>query len=298
MKSPRTHFRKVESINGYLFALPYILGFLALTAYPVLYSFYLSFTNYSVLKSPQWVGIENYRELLTDDVFHTAIKNTFIYMLTAVPLGTVMAIQLALLLNTKVRGMAFYRTLFFIPSLVPLIATAMLWMWVFNGEYGLLNDGLRRIGVTAPNWMGDPAWAKWTLVIMAVWGTGNAMVIYLAGLQDIPQNLYEAADLDGASPWKKTKAVTLPMLSPVIMFNGIMGMIGGLQQFALPYVMFPGGAPARSTLFVSMYLFDNAFNNQRMGFASAIGWVMFIITLILTLTALKVSDKFVVYDRS
>ncbi len=298
MKSPRTHFRKVESINGYLFALPYILGFLALTAYPVLYSFYLSFTNYSVLKSPQWVGIENYRELLTDDVFHTAIKNTFIYMLTAVPLGTVMAILLALLLNTKVRGMAFYRTLFFIPSLVPLIATAMLWMWVFNGEYGLLNDGLRRIGVTAPNWMGDPAWAKWTLVIMAVWGTGNAMVIYLAGLQDIPQNLYEAADLDGASPWKKTKAVTLPMLSPVIMFNGIMGMIAGLQQFALPYVMFPGGAPARSTLFVSMYLFDNAFNNQRMGFASAIGWVMFIITLILTLTALKVSDKFVVYDRS
>lgn len=287
-----------DRYQGYLFALPYIIGFLSLTVYPVLFSFYLSFTNYSVLKKPQWVGLDNYKELLTDEVFHTAIKNTFIYMLTAVPLGTIMAILLALLLNTKVRGMALYRTLFFVPSLVPMIASAMLWMWVFNGEYGLLNDFLRKIGVsTPPNWMGDPAWAKWTLVIMAVWGTGNAMVIYLAGLQDIPQNLYEAAELDGASAVKKTFAVTLPMLSPVIMFNGIMGMIGGLQQFALPYVMFPGGAPARSTLFVSMYLFDNAFANQRMGFASAIGWVMFVITLILTLTAIKISDKYVVYDR-
>lgn len=289
---------KKDRYQGYLFALPYIVGFLSLTAYPVLYSFYLSFTNYSVLKKPQWVGLDNYKELLTDEVFHTAIKNTFVYMLTAVPLGTIMAILLALLLNTKVKGMALYRTLFFVPSLVPMIASAMLWMWVFNGEYGLLNDFLRKVGVTTPpNWMGDPAWAKWTLVIMAIWGTGNAMVIYLAGLQDIPQNLYEAAELDGASALRKTINVTLPMLSPVIMFNGVMGMIGGLQQFALPYVMFPGGAPARSTLFVSMYLFDNAFANQRMGFASAIGWVMFVITLLLTLTAIKISDKYVVYDR-
>lgn len=289
---------KKDRYQGYLFALPYIVGFLSLTAYPVLYSFYLSFTNYSVLKKPQWVGLDNYKELLTDEVFHTAIKNTFMYMLTAVPLGTIMAILLALLLNTKVKGMALYRTLFFVPSLVPMIASAMLWMWVFNGEYGLLNDFLRKVGVTTPpNWMGDPAWAKWTLVIMAIWGTGNAMVIYLAGLQDIPQNLYEAAELDGASALRKTINVTLPMLSPVIMFNGVMGMIGGLQQFALPYVMFPGGAPARSTLFVSMYLFDNAFANQRMGFASAIGWVMFVITLLLTLTAIKISDKYVVYDR-
>lgn len=290
---------KKESVNGYLFALPYIFGFLALTAFPVIYSLYLSFTNYSVLKTPQWIGLENYRELTTDVQFHLALKNTFIYMLTAVPLGTIMAILLALLLNTKVRGMTVYRTLFFIPSLVPMIATAMLWMWVFNGEYGLLNEFLRGVGVSnPPNWMADPAYARWTLIVMAIWGTGNAMVIYLAGLQDIPQMLYEAADLDGASPWKKTITVTLPMLSPVIMFNAVMGMIGGLQQFALPYVMFPGGAPARSNLFVSMYLFDNAFSNQRMGFASAIGWVMFVITLALTLTAIKLSDRFVVYDRA
>jgi multiple sugar transport system permease protein len=208
-----------------------------------------------------------------------------------------MAILLALLLNTKVRGMAFYRTIFYIPSLVPMVALGVLWLWVFNGEYGLLNEFLRAIGIkNPPNWLGDPAWSKTTLVLIAMWGAGNAMVIYLAGLQDVPVSLYEAADLDGASGWAKTRNVTLPMISPVILFNVVMSVIGSIQVFAVPYVMFPGGAPARSTYFFTTYLFDNAFRYQRMGFASAMGWIMFLITLALTYLALRFSSKHVHYE--
>jgi multiple sugar transport system permease protein len=256
----------------------------------------MSFHSYSVLRPPKWIGLENYRELFHDDVFFLALKNTLIYALGAVPLSTVIAIGLAMLLNSKVKGMAFYRTLFFVPSLVPMVALGTLFLWVFNGDYGLINSGLRSVGISPPNWLGDPVWSKATLIMIAMWGCGNAMIIYLAGLQDVPVSLYEAADLDGASAWQKTRNVTLPMISPVILFNFIMGIIGSLQVFATPYVMFPGGAPARSTYFVSMYLYDNAFQLQRMGYASAMGWVMFIIILCATLIALKFSDKHVHYQ--
>ncbi len=286
-----------EAATAFLFASPWILGFLTFLAYPLLASLYYSFTNFSVLRVPSWVGISNYRELAGDEVFHIALKNTLLYVIAAVPLGSVMAILLALLLNTKVKGMAFYRTLFFIPSLVPMVALGVLWLWVFNGEYGLLNEGLRGLGVKSPpNWLGDPLWAKWTLILIAMWGSGNAMVIYLAGLQDVPVSLYEAAELDGAKLVAKTRHVTLPMISPVILFNVVMGMIGALQVFAVAYVMFPGGAPARSTYFFTTYLFDNAFKYQRMGYASAMGWVMFLITLGLTMLALRLSSKHVHYE--
>lgn len=285
-----------DSRVGILFALPWIIGFFLFLAYPLVMSLYYSFTNFTVLRSPRWLGFENYRELLSDDVFALSLKNTLLYTIAAVPLTTVFAITLALLLNAKVNGMAYYRTIFYLPSLVPMVALAVLWLWVFNGQYGLLNEGLKHLGLPAPNWLADPAFAKWTLVIISVWGCGNAMVIYLAGLQDVPQSLYEAADLDGAKAWAKTRNVTLPMISPVILFNVIMGIIGSMQTFALPYVMFPGGAPARATYFFAMYLYDNAFLYQRMGYASAMGWVMFAITLSLTLIALKLSSKHVHYE--
>lgn len=281
---------------AYLFAAPWILGFILFMAYPLISSFYFSFTNYSVLKPAKWVGIANYQELFTDEIFFTCLGNTAFYVVGAVPLGTVMAIALALLLNSKVKGLAVYRTLFFLPSLVPMVALGTLFLWVFNGDYGLMNAGLKTIGITPPNWLGDPNWAKWTLILIAMWGCGNAMIIYLAGLQDVPVSLYEAADLDGAKAWAKTKNVTLPMLSPVILFNVIMGMIGSIQVFAVPYVMFPGGAPARSTYFFAAYLYDNAFQFQRMGYASAMGWVMFVITLTLTLVSMKLSEKHVHYE--
>lgn len=281
---------------GLLFAMPWIFGFLIFTAYPVIASFYYSFTNYSVLRPPSGVGLANYRELAGDEVFRKSLANTFLYAIGAVPLSAVVAIGLAMLLNQKVKGMAVYRTMFFLPSLVPMVALGTLFLWVFNGDYGLLNSAFRGIGVSPPNWLGDPAWSKWTLVLIAMWGCGQAMIIYLAGLQDVPVSLYEASDLDGASAWAKTRNITLPMLSPVILFNLIMGVIGSVQTFAIPQVMFPGGAPARSAYMFAMYLYDNAFQNQRMGYASAMGWVMFVIILALTLVSLKLSEKHVHYE--
>lgn len=290
---------KSETRVALLFAAPWILGFLTFLTYPVAASFFYSFTDFSVLRPPRWVGLENYREMVGDEVFWLTIRNTFAYVVAAVPLSAVVAILLAMLLNTKVKGLAFYRTLFYVPSLVPMVALGILWLWIFNAENGLLNLGLERIGMkTPPNWLGDPAWSKTTLVLIAMWGSGNAMVIYLAGLQDIPQSLYEAADLDGARLIAKTRHVTLPMLSPVILFNVIMGMIGALQVFAVPYVMFPNGAPARSTYFFTTYLFENAFRFQRMGYACAMAWVLFLITLVLTFAALRLSERQVHYDRS
>ena len=281
---------------GLLFAAPWILGFCVLLVYPILASLYYSFTNFSVLRPAKWIGVSNYRELAGDEVFHKALGNTLLYVAGAVPLGTVVAIALALLLNSKVRGMPIYRTLFFLPTLVPLVAQATIFLWVFNGQYGLVNAALRNVGVGEPNWTGDPTWAKITLVLIAVWGCGQAMIIYLAGLQDVPVSLYEAADLDGASPWLKTRKITLPMISPVILFNVVMAMIGSVQVFAVPQVMFPGGAPARSTYMFAMYLYDNAFQYQRMGYASAMGWVMFVIILGLTLVSLRLSERHVHYE--
>jgi len=281
---------------GVLFASPWIFGFLIFLAYPLISSLYYSFTSFSVLRPPVWIGTENYAELMKDEVFHKSLGNTFLFLVGSVPLTAIMAIALALLLNGKVRGLAYYRTLFFMPSLVPMVALGVLWLWVFNGQYGLLNEGIRALHATPPNWLGDPKLSKWTLIMISMWGCGHAMVIYLAGLQDVPAHLYEAANLDGANAWQKTRHVTIPMISPVILFNVVMGMIGGLQTFALPYVMFPGGSPARSTYMLAMYLYDNAFLFQRMGYASAMGWIMFLITLTLTLIALKISDKHVHYE--
>lgn len=290
--------RRRDPRVGVLFAAPWILGFLLFLAYPLIASLFYSFTNFSILKSPRWIGFENYRELAGDEVFRGALGNTLLFTVGAVPLATIVAIALAMLLNTKVKGMAFYRTIFYLPSLVPMVALGVLWLWVFNGEYGLLNEGLRKIGVTGPNWLGDPAWTKWTLVVISVWGCGNAMVIYLAGLQNVPLSLYEAAEIDGARAWAKLRRVTIPMISPVILFNVIMAVIGSMQTFALPYVMFPGGQPARSAYFFSMYLYDNAFQYQRMGYASAMGWIMFLVTLALTWIGLQLSDKHVHYESA
>ncbi len=287
--------RRKEAISGWLFAAPWILGFSVFLAYPLLSSIYYSFTDYSVLRKPVFTGLENYSDLMGDEVFWLTLKNTAVYAALALPIGLLVSVSLALLLNTKVRGMAFYRTIFYLPSLVPLVSLAMLWLWMFNGQRGLVNELLVLVGITGPNWLGDVGWSKPALAIISLWGIGNAIVIYLAGLQDVPDSLYEAADLDGASAWKKTRYVTLPMISPVIQFNLIIGIIGTLQVFAIPYIMLPGGAPARSSYFYTMYLFDNAFRFQKMGYACAMGWILFLLIFALTMIALKVSEKRVHY---
>jgi len=288
--------RKKESRAGLLFASPWFIGFGVFLAGPLLSALYFSFCEYSVLKAPVWIGLTNYQNLVQDELFWKSLTNTLLYALFAIPLGTFTALGLAILLNAKVRGQAWYRTFFFLPSLVPAVPLSVLWLWMFNGDYGLINTFLGYLGVKGPAWLSDPTWSKPALVMMSLWGVGNAMVIYLAGLQEVPKQLYEAADLDGATPWQRTKNVTLPMLSPVILFNVVMAMIGSLQVFTQPYIMFPGGRPDRSTYFYSMYLYDNAFQYLKMGYASAMGWVMFLIILVLTMTALRVSERRVHYE--
>lgn len=297
MKTTGVLARK-EQWAGILFAAPWIIGFCVFMAYPLIASIYFSFCDYTTLKPPLYIGAHNYIELAHDEVFWQSLKNTLQYAVISLPCGMVMALALAMLLNSKVKGLAFYRTVFFLPALVPQVSLAVLWLWILNGERGILNQFVAKFGITGPNWLGDPAWSKPALVLLSIWGVGNAMLIYLASLQDVPQQLIEAADLDGATPWIKTRHVTLPMISPVILFNMVMGIIGSLQVFTVPYVISPDGAPARSIYFYAMYLFDNAFRYNKMGYASAMGWIMFLVILVLTFTAMRFSEKHVHYGGS
>ncbi|ARU42072.1 spermidine/putrescine ABC transporter permease [Armatimonadetes bacterium Uphvl-Ar1] len=283
---------------GLLFAAPWLIGFAVFLLFPLLKAFYNSFTEYTILTPPVWIGFENFADIFRDELFWKSLGNTFYYAFIAVPVSTVIAISLAMLLNTKVKGQAFYRTFFFLPALVPAVPLAILWLWLFNGEAGIINAIIEPIFGIRPNWLGDVNLAKNILIVMSAWGVGHAMVIYLAGLQQVPIALYEAADLDGASPLRKTFQITIPMLSPVIMFNVVMAIIGSFQVFTQPYIMFPGGAPERSTYFYSVYIYDAAFRDNRMGYASAMGWIMFLIILVLTLTAIKFMDKKVHYESN
>ncbi len=288
--------------NGLLFISPWIAGLLAFTAYPIGASLYYSFCDFSVLKPPVFVGGANYQELFQDPVFWKSLFNTVYFAVFFLPLATVLAIALALLLNTGVRGMTVYRTIFFLPSLTPLVALGILWMWMLNGEYGIvnyvLNLLLQPLGLQAPIWLQSTAWSKPAIILMSLWGVGYAVVIYLAGLQDIPKPLYEAAELDGARWFSKLRHITLPLLSPAIFFNVVMGLIGALQVFALPYVLTDGaGGPARSTLFYTMYLYNSAFRYLRMGYACAMAWLLFLMILGLTLLVYRMSRKRVHYGR-
>jgi len=297
-----TSAKKREAFFGYLFALPWLIGFSVFLIYPIGRSLYYSFCDYSVLRSPVFTGINNYSKLFHDEVFVQSLMNTVFFAFVSVPLGTVVSLGLAMLLNTKVRGQAWYRTFFFLPSLIPAVPIAVLGLWLFNGEHGIINHLLRELHVfqtfnmKEPNWLGDPNFTKPVLVLMAIWAGGNAMVIYLAGLQEVPKQLYEASELDGATPWQKTRNVTLPLLSPIILFNVIMAIIGSLQYFTQAYVMFPNGQPARSTYMYTMYLYDNAFPFQNMGYACAMGWILFLIILVMTLGAFKLSQRHVHYE--
>ena len=270
-------------LTGLALGSPWIVGFGLFTLVPVAMSLYYSFCDYSLLQPPVFKGLVNYRTLAGDPVFWQAVRNTAYYAVVALPLGLGVALAIALLLNAKVGGLSVYRTLVFLPSLVPAVSSAMVWLWLFNAKLGLINVALRAVGVrNPPPWLTSTTWAMPALILMSVWGVGNTVVIYLAGLQDVPRELYEAADIDGASPARKLWHVTLPGISQVIFFNLIMGLIGTLQVFAVPEIMFPGGQPGRTTYFFTMYLYDNAFTYLHMGYASAMAWVQLLIILALT----------------
>jgi multiple sugar transport system permease protein len=283
VKTRKNAIGKKITLFGFLFALPWIVGLLLFHAYPLIMSAYYSLTSYSILEPGEFVGLKNFATLFQDNVFWISIYNTLYFTVIFVPLSIAVGVVLALLLNLKIRGQGIYRTLFFIPSLVPPVATTIIWLWLLNPQFGLVNYWLDKIGISGPAWIGSEAWSKPSLILMSLWGTGQAVIIYLAGLQDIPQDYYDAAQVDGANAWQRTKTITLPLLTPVIFFNLIMGTIGALQNFVLPYTLTNGqGTPANSMMFYVMYLYTNGFGYLKMGYASAMAWILFLIVVILT----------------
>ena len=282
---------------GYAFIAPWLIGFLLFTAGPFLASIYFSFTRYNVVTPPVWVGTANYEALFQQDpLFWKSLGVTFRYALVAVPLGVVIAVILALFLNLNIKGIAVYRTIFFLPSIVPTVATSMIFLWILNPQIGLINGLLRSFGIIGPAWLADPNWAPWTLVFMALWGVGGIMVIYLAGLKDIPTYLYEAAILDGASAYRRMRLITLPLLTPVIFFNVVMGCIGAFQTFTQAFILTQGG-PEDSTQFYALYLFNRAWRYGDMGYASAMAWILFTIVAVVTSLLFRSQKRWVHYGN-
>ncbi len=281
--------------KGMAFLSPWLIGFALFTIIPIGLSAYYSLCDFSLLQTPLFQGLENFRELAADPVFWKALWNTFYYAAMALPAGMLVSLALALLLNVKIRGQAFYRTIIFLPALTPTVAAAMLWLTLFNTNFGLINALLAKLGIQGPGWLTDRHWAMPSLALMSLWGVGYTVVIYLAGLQDVPRELYEAAEIDGAGTWRRLWNVTLPVLSPVIFFNLIMAIIGAFQVFNVPFIM-TGGGPMRSTYFFTMYSYDNAFSYLRMGYASAMAWVQLVIILFFTALAFWTSRRWVHYQ--
>lgn len=301
-----THLLRAEAKSGYLFITPWLVGFAIFVIGPILLSIVYSFCHYEVVLPARWCGLDNYRSLFTDDIhFGKCLYNTVFYTVFSVPLGMATALALALLLNRPIKRIAFFRTIFYLPSVVPIVPSAVLWMWIFNPNFGILNALLKKIGVyplltalvgqKTLLWLTSEPLAKPALILMSLWTVGPGMVIYLAGLQGIPQHLYEAAQIDGASPFRQFRHVTLPMLSPTIFFTMVMGIIGSFQVFTQAYIM-TGGGPVDATLFYVLYLFRNAFEYFKMGYASAMAWILFIIVFILTMIQVKLAPRWVHYE--
>lgn len=286
-----------QNILGYLWISPWLLGFLVFTFGPMLASLGFSFTNYRVINNARWIGLENYRyALFEDDLFWSSLAITFYYMIASVPLGLLGSLFLAILLNQRLRGETWYRTFFFLPSLTPLVAAAILWIWILHPEVGLLNYLLSLVGIDGPPWLGSSTWAMPSIVLITLWTSigGGRMIIFLAGLQGVPQELYEAAVIDGAGEWTKFRYITIPMISPAIFFNLVLGIIAALQVFTTAYVTTRGG-PGRATWFFALHIYTNAFEYFDMGYASTLSLVLFLILLGFTILQMRLSDKWVYY---
>jgi multiple sugar transport system permease protein len=311
------------TVLGLVWVSPWLVGFVLFLAVPLGMSLYYSFTDYPLLESPLWAGLANYERMLHDERLHKVLWNTFLYGLITIPLSIVLSVVIAALLNAKVKGAKFFQAAIFLPTLVPLIATSMVWMWILNGQYGLINAVLRPIWPVVrgavhalpegrpgsawagwrtalenpPNWLLDAHWALLAVVLVALWSVGQQVLLCLAALREVPAQLYEAADLDGMGAVRKFWYVTIPMISPVILFNAITLTIGTLQVFVVPYVIFQKdkGGPGQSAYFYTMYLYDNAFTYQQMGYASALAWVQLLIILALTGLMFLASKRLVHY---
>jgi len=284
-------------ITGLLFISPWLIGFLALTIYPLIYSFYVSLTRYDLLRPPVFIGMANYVELFTKDAqFWKVVYNTIFYVIFSVPLSLGFSFLVANLLNARIVGRSFFRAVMYIPAIVPGICTAMVWLFLLNIQYGAINGLLQSFGLPSVPFLSNPDLAKPSLIMVAVWATGNAVVVFLAGLQDVPRSLYEAATVDGANGWQQFRNITIPMSTPVILYNLVIGFIGAFQEFTSAYLIFGvSGGPLNSALLYSPFLYQNAFQYLRMGKASALAWLLFIVVVIGTMMLFRSSARWVYY---
>lgn len=296
---PKRRYKRLlsqETIAFYLFASPWLLGLLCLTIGPMIASFVLSFADYPVITPAKWAGLANYVKLFTDDkLVWQALKVTFFYSLGALPLILSTSFIVALLLNQSIRGVKFLRTIYYMPAVISGVPIAVLWMWLLNPQFGLINNTLAVFGVTGPEWFFSKSWVIPAFIMIGLWGMGVTMVIFLAGLQNIPVHLYEAAKMDGAGAWARFRHVTIPMMSPVILFNLIIGVIDSFQIFT-PALIITGGGPDNASLFYGLLLYNNAFRYLKMGYASALAWLMFVIIVILTALVFRITGNWVYYE--
>lgn len=295
-KGGLTHLRKKEEFYGYLFAAPVILGFLLFVFLPMLISFFISLTDYAIVNKPSFIGLDNYIEKFknADYFFYKSLGVTFYYVSLAVPLQMLSAFVTALLLNARIKGRSIFRTIFYLPTIMPVVATSLVWMWLFDPDAGLFNHILKLAGLPTSKWIWSESTVIPSVVFMSLWSVGGTMVIFLAGLQEVPRSLYESAEVDGASFMSKLLNITLPMMSPTIFFNAIMAIINAFQVFGQIYIMTNGG-PNNASLMYAFYLYREAFTFSEMGRASALGWILFLIVLILTLIIFRFANGKVYY---
>ncbi len=290
-------FRRRQALEGYLCILPWLIGFVCFTAGPILGSLAMSFTSWEIIAPPEWIGLGNFQHMLVDRLFYQALYNTAYISLFSVPLQLIIALLVALGLNQRLRGVNFYRTVFFLPSQMPLVASALLWLWILNPDFGLANALLEFLGLPPLKWLFDLTLAKPSLVMITLWGgIGVPMIVFLAGLQGVPETLHEAANIDGAGSWSRFWHITLPMLSPVIFFNLIIGIIGSFQAYFTLVYTTTGGGPANATLIYIIYLFFKAFQDFEMGYASSLAWVLFLVVMALTLLQFALARRWVYYE--
>ncbi len=288
-------FRR-KHLTGYLFISPWLIGLIVFTLGPFIASLYLSFTRYSIVAAPEWIGFANYEKLFTDDpYFYKTLFNTLYYVVFHVPGVQVISLILALILAQDLRGIAIYRTVFYLPTVTSGVATAILWQWIFNSKFGIINLALAKIGIQGPGWLSTQEWAMPALILMSLWGVGGPMVICLAAITNVPISQYEAAEIDGAGAWRRFFNITLPLVTASIFYNVTMGIIGSFQVFTQAYVITQGG-PADATLFYVLYLYNIAFENLQMGYASALAWILFLIILFFTVAQLMMSKHWVYYE--
>jgi multiple sugar transport system permease protein len=295
IRSPRA---RQEAVEGYLWISPWVVGFIVFTVGPILASFYLSFTRYKIGDIPQWISLENYgRALFKDVLFWPSLGRTGYFTILNVGVGVVGSLLVAMLLDKVVRGRAVYRAIYYLPSLTPAVAAAILWTWLLHPQVGLMNDLLRRVGIKGPGWLTSTEWAIPSIILISLWGSigGARMIIFLAGLQGVPTELYEAAEIDGANAAQKFRRITIPLISPTIFFNTILGIIGSFGVFTLSYVA-TGGGPNYATWFYMLHLYYNAFQFFQMGYACALAWVLFVIIVVLSIFQIRLSNRWVYYE--